>query len=301
METTENQAYREEEHLENGMRRPFESHIQSLHGRGIMSDPHYHEYIEILYGMEGEIRVFLDGKSYDFSTGDMILINSNEIHAVTSCSDSANQYLVVKFEPELLYTTNQTVFEARYLTPFTTTGHAHQKRFSAQELKDTFLPAALLEIYQEYQQREYGFELAIRADICQIFLWILRSWNREDNALDRGKMLNEHTISWLQQVFGYVQKNYQGKVSVEQAASVCGMSYHYFSRCFKKIMKKGFSEYVNFFRISQAEKLLMTSELNITEIAMEVGFSSSSYFIEQFRLYKGISPKRFRRELLSNS
>ncbi|MFR2464209.1 MAG: helix-turn-helix transcriptional regulator [Clostridia bacterium] len=63
-------------------------------------------------------------------------------------------------------------------------------------------------------------------------------------------------------------------------------------------MQKTFREYLNFVRISEAEKLLLNTDLNITEIAMEVGFSSSSYFIEQFKQLKSISPKRFRQRLL---
>jgi len=76
-------------------------------------------------------------------------------------------------------------------------------------------------------------------------------------------------------------------------ATLCNLSYSYFSRLFTKIMKRSFREYLNYIRILNAEKLLTTSELNITEIAMMVGFSTSSYFIQQFKHYKEISPKQY--------
>ena len=95
--------------------------------------------------------------------------------------------------------------------------------------------------------------------------------------------------------------HYQEDITAKDMASLCAVSYSYFSRFFKRAMQKTFREYVNVVRISEAEKLLLNTNLNITEIALEVGFSSSSYFIEQFKQIKSISPKRFRQRLLSTT
>jgi len=95
-----------------------------------------------------------------------------------------------------------------------------------------------------------------------------------------------------------VENNYYNDITSLDMASICNLSYSYFSRAFKKIMKKNFKEYLNYIRISKAEKLLSTSELNITEIALAVGFSTSSYFIQQFKQYKGISPKQFKNKYM---
>jgi AraC-like DNA-binding protein len=61
-------------------------------------------------------------------------------------------------------------------------------------------------------------------------------------------------------------------------------------------MGKTFTNYLNYIRITEAEKLLLTTDKSMTEIALEVGFSSSSYFIQQFRQYKDISPFQFRKK-----
>jgi YesN/AraC family two-component response regulator len=97
----------------------------------------------------------------------------------------------------------------------------------------------------------------------------------------------------LQIVFDYIENNYQNDITSLDMANLIHLSYSYFSRLFKKIMKRSFSDYLNYVRILKAEKLLTTSDLNITEIAMAVGFTTSSYFIQQFKQYKEISPKQF--------
>lgn len=288
--------YKEEKRQENGVPSPFHCHMQYQFGAGDMVDAHFHDYIEILYCLEGDIKVFLDGISYSFTVGDMILINSKEIHHVFADS-TENRYIVVKFEPEVLYATTQTIFEAKYLMPFTSNKSSHQKLFPKKDIHNTFIPSCLMDILKEYNEKEYGFELAIRSHICRIFLFILRNWNRHGANLTVNEQLDETTMSWLEKVFDYVSTHYHNQVSVLDAAELSNMSYHYFSRKFKRIMKKSFSEYLNFVRISEAEKLLMTTDLNITEIALEVGFSTSSYFIQQFKMYKSISPKRFRSNL----
>ena len=40
------------------------------------------------------------------------------------------------------------------------------------------------------------------------------------------------------------------------------------------------------------------TELNVTEIALQVGFSTSSYFIQQFKQVKNMSPKKFRKKFM---
>ena len=42
--------------------------------------------------------------------------------------------------------------------------------------------------------------------------------------------------------------------------------------------------------------MLVTTNLNVTEIATEAGFATTSYFIKQFKLQKNISPKQFQKK-----
>ena len=66
-------------------------------------------------------------------------------------------------------------------------------------------------------------------------------------------------------------------------------------------MNRSFNDYLNFVRITEAEKLLVSSDKTVTEIAYETGFSSSSYFIKIFERYKGMPPSAFRKKFLSKA
>jgi len=280
---------------------PFSCHSQENLGKGVMSDAHWHYYIEMLFSLSGSARVILNGVNYTLSKGDLVLINAREVHSVVS--DQLNEpvsYIVVKFDPEVLYTTKSTIFESKYVLPFTMTKASHQKVFTNIEIKDTPIPELVNDILQEFNTHNYGFELAIRTHICRIFLWILRNWQNKGLNFDASYALKEAEIILLQKVFDYLDENYQYDITAEAVSKMCNMSYSYFSRHFKEVIGKTFTDYLNYIRITEAEKLLLTTDLNITEIALKTGFSDSSYFIKQFKRFKNISPKQFKKLIVQS-
>ncbi len=271
----------------------FHTHIQEAVGRQTMVQAHMHNYIEIIYALSGKYQILLNNKNYSFCRGDMVLINSNEIHNIFSLDEGVNRYIVVKFEPEMLYTTAQSLFEMKYVMPFILSDSTHQKVFKREEIEKTVIPDLIQGINREYSDQQYGYELAVRANIYNLFLFILRRWNEQNVDLNIDEEINKDMMKRIQTVFDYIEENYQNDITASEMAQLCNLSYSYFSRLFTRIMKKNFREYLNYVRIIKSERLLTSSDLNITEIAMQVGFSSSSYYIQQFKLNKDISPKQY--------
>ncbi len=282
----------EKSYIENGLPLQFLCHLQ-YNKKNHSVSAHYHSYIEIIYSIEGSNEIFLNDARSTFSTGDLVLINSRDVHSIV-CGDGV--YLVLRFEPELLYGSPQSAIELKYVLPFVLNSFKHQTVFLKHELEKSVVPQRLFEIYEENKKKSYGYEIAVRTKINEIFLWFLRYWHKKNINIDLNLAAHEGAAKRLQDVFEYVSKNYGNDISAADMAELCSMSYSYFSRTFKKIMKKSFSEYLTYVRISEAEKLLITSDMNITEIAMQVGFSTTSYFIQQFKNIKLISPKQYRKK-----
>ena len=106
---------------------PFSCFITDGYGRKINIDPHWHYYIEMLYSIEGQAQVVLAGKRYALNQGDLALISAREVHSIYTEQDRDTRYIVVKFNPEVLYTTTRTIFESKYVLPFTMASSAYQK------------------------------------------------------------------------------------------------------------------------------------------------------------------------------
>ena len=101
----------------------------------------------------------------------------------------------------------------------------------------------------------------------------------------------------LEQIFQFIETHYQRKITVEEAAGVCRLSYAAFCRYFKKMTKLTFTGFLNHYRINQAKKLLLQDK-NVTETCFACGFESLSYFNRTFRKITGLNPLAFKQKFL---
>lgn len=272
---------------ENGL--PFSFHIQDTSVRGSCAQPHIQEYLEILYCHAGAHRVMLNGVVSQFNAGDLMVINPHVIHSVYSLGGPDNCYTVLKFDPNLVCSLSGFAAEQSYLLPFRSSGTPNQTLFSARELEHTDIPVICSEIKREFENKEYGYELALKIQAERLLLWVLRRW-KETAPLPVGKQSQK-----LNGILDYLWKHYDQKLQGTQVAAMFYISYSHLSCLIRSATGMSFVKYLNYIRMTQAKKLLITTDRSVTEIALDTGFSSSSYFIEQFREAEGMSPGKFRR------
>jgi YesN/AraC family two-component response regulator len=92
-----------------------------------------------------------------------------------------------------------------------------------------------------------------------------------------------------------IQKEYSEKLTLNYLASKIHINSAYLSRKFHEEVGMGFSEYLNEFRLKQAQKMLIESpELSISAISEKCGFNSQHYFSQIFRKMTGQSPRDYR-------
>lgn len=84
-------------------------------------------------------------------------------------------------------------------------------------------------------------------------------------------------------------------ISLEQVASIVGLSPSYFSFLFKRETGSGFLEYLTEVRIDRAKELLRTTHLTVARIAVESGYSDTKYFTRLFKRIAGVKPSEFRK------
>jgi len=92
----------------------------------------------------------------------------------------------------------------------------------------------------------------------------------------------------------YLRQNYKNNISYEALGEAINYNPTYISRCMKKVFHCTPLEYLKRFRIEKAKNLLINTDLPISVIAEEVGFSNISYFIKCFSEYEKLTPKAFR-------
>lgn len=92
----------------------------------------------------------------------------------------------------------------------------------------------------------------------------------------------------------YVMENFQGEISLDDVVDIVGLTKAAFCRYFKKVTGKTFFTYVKEYRIGHACKLLMETNLNVTEVSYKCGFNTISNFNKQFKTIMGTNPSTYR-------
>ncbi|MCF7567874.1 AraC family transcriptional regulator [Sabulilitoribacter arenilitoris] len=103
----------------------------------------------------------------------------------------------------------------------------------------------------------------------------------------------------LVEVYEYIIKNFKERITLNDVANIACMNPTAFSRVFKRVNRKTFSEYLNEVRVGYACKLLMEEKYNISEICFESGFNNISNFNRQFKKTTGYSPTNYIKRHLS--
>ena len=99
----------------------------------------------------------------------------------------------------------------------------------------------------------------------------------------------------LRPVVEYIHNNKHENIMLAQMAQLSHTSPSYLSRLFKKEMGKTFSDYVADFKMTVAKELLENTDLSVTDISNDLGFSDSGYFIKIFKKHEGVTPAIFRK------
>ena len=271
----------------------FSVHTDLPIGEISYTPPHIHMEIEVLYGLQGICEAIVGDRTYRFGVGDMVVTNSLENHALNTIGDGVHQYAVLKFDPEFIFSADDQAGVSYSL--YNLLRHPESKRFfSAEELADTEIPSLFLTSLEEDVSQAYGNELAIKNNVSRLFLWLLR--HQHTRFSDDNYALDLQTRKKIKKVLDHIHENYASPISGHEMAEMSHFSYPYFSRIFHLVTGKCFCEYINSLRVDYAKELLASSHWNVTEVALAVGFSTSSYFIQQFRRFTGETPSQFQRK-----
>lgn len=259
----------------------------------ITIDPHYHDYIELIYVLSGDLSVTVNKKIYSASSGDLLIVIPGEVHSFTR--KKGCKYVCIQADPAFIFAAILSNTDLRYVLPFVLSCYPDARLFKSSEIDSTDLPKLIHEVVNECMDKKNFYKLSVRANLSLIALWIFRRWDElRVNLKTASEKVNNSSINRIAPVLEKIDRDFKDNLTAENMAEVLDMSYSYFSRFFKATVGKTFSEYVSFVRINEAEHLLLTTDLSVAEIAAEVGFSNPSYFISQFRKQLHVTPKKFK-------
>ena len=97
----------------------------------------------------------------------------------------------------------------------------------------------------------------------------------------------------VRKVIAYIHQHYAEPIARREMAAYAGVSERHLDRCFQQDTGITPVSYLNRYRVQQAKKMLTQTSKSLTEIALAVGFSSSTHFGRVFRREVGQSPSAY--------
>ena len=257
---------------------------------------HFHSQIEFIYVVTGVMDLWINNQKHTIGPNTFVMIHPNEYHRIEHNAGIC-YYFAVRFEPSVLYTSKQSIEELKCIIPFCISPGNRQRIFKNAELNELMphgnLRSDIESLVNEWEKKPLGFMFQMRNRITSIFVAIIRAWEKQSpNSANNVSSDLTYAINYAQ---NYILNNCTN-VSEADLARECNISYSYFSRSFKKLMGMSFNQYVNHVRINEAQRLLVSSNISVTDVALSLGFSSSSHFIHTFKSVKGITPNQFKQQ-----
>jgi len=109
------------------------------------------------------------------------------------------------------------------------------------------------------------------------------------------RTMNERDGRRMDKVMRFILDNSTRQISLEEVAAQAFMSKEAFCRFFKLRTRRTFTQYVQQLRITEAKKLLLETDLSISQISFQVGFQTLSHFNKSFKGLTEMTPKDWRK------
>ena len=249
---------------------------------------HFHEDCEIVYVMQGAVRLRDGYYDYDLTAGDVVIVNDGEMHSITRIGEASNMVMMlhVDFEYFSKYYPNlrNSFFDTEYV--------------DSKESLDV-LRSILVRIILEMLQKGYGYEHKIIEAAHNLISYLQADFQSylvdEDNAESgRQSRRNKVMAGRLSRITKYMYENYDRKLTLNEIGEKEHLSIYYLSHVIKNATGLSFQDLLSFIRVEESEKLLLSTNKKIGTIASETGFSAVRYYIKHFEKWYHMTPQAYR-------
>ena len=246
---------------------------------------HWHDDLEFIVILEGEMSYDVNGQKFLLQTGEGIFVNSRSFHYGYSDAHTECFFLCILLSPQLL-SVNAYLVE-NCLNPLIQNTHFPHQKLSPAIRWQSLILQDLEKLYETNQDQIQPFTVLEKfARILQLLSENMDAFPEQDK--------NTEDILALTAMIGYVQKNYPNKIFLKDISSAGNCCKTKCTSLFQKYLSTSPMLYLSHYRLEKSIFLLRNTTMSITEIAYACGFSNTSYFCELFRERYGTSPGKYR-------
>lgn len=255
-----------------------------------ISPPHYHNSYEAHYFLKGDITFFIHDNNCRVKKGNLLFIDSYEIHHPIHSTEIEYEKILIMFKPSII------TLNPAYKTPDVFSllnGKFGGKRvLSIPEHMQQHLEAILGEMLKVRNNRSQ-YTLTYLHHYLSLFLTYVADYLESVDTIidDEASYIDKR----VKNIIAYINNNLERQLSLDEIAGCFNINKYYLCKIFKEQTGLSVIDFVNRKKIFTAERLISTNKQSITEIAMSMGFNNLTHFERTFKQITGTPPRSYRK------
>ena len=244
---------------------------------------HWHHTLQFMYVIKGELIVHISGSKHYLNAGDGIFINSNIIHEIAEQQPYTEYYC---WNVELPHISQYVEFEyVDYILQHTQ--HIPYIVLRQSETKYEDILSFIKNAGQTYDQQSTHYQLTILNYYYNCLKWL---YDYMGQHVNQQRYQFDYRIKHL---ITLMQQNYHHKITLTDLSEHIHMSKAETIKLFKKYVGYTPFSYLLNYRLEKSKEQLLLATYSVTEVAMNCGFATTSYFIKAFKAHYQETPKQF--------
>ena len=241
--------------------------------------PHWHYEIQIALVIAGTVCFRTPAGDALLREGEGLFINSGVLHEAFPADPNGGIYLSVNFSPSIIDGQSKSIIYNNYVSPILR-NPALQIIPLRDEPWQKEVCGLLRKLSVIYEVQDYGYEIETKAILCKVWQLICVNYKTQISNASKGMIGDWQRMKGIE---AYIQKNYMNRINLADIADAAHISRGECCRFFKRVVNTSPMDFLTDYRLQQSINLLTCTDMSVAEIALQTGFSSSSYYAECFR------------------
>lgn len=253
--------------------------------------PHRHDFFEVLYLSKGTGFHVIDGNKYEIKPPCVFFMSPGQAHKIEFSSDIEGFIFIFTAE---FYLINQTNQNRLIEFPFFFTIRQDNPPLLLSTLEGVLFLESLFQKGIAELKRGEKFSVELLRSILDLILTsssIL--YKTDENKLTKGK---GHIV--VKKFFQLVEEHYQQNLTVTEYADMLAITPNHLTQTVNQLTGKTSSQIIKSKQVLEIKRLLVHTNLSVTEIANRLNFPDQSYFTKFYKRETGISPLQYRTKSL---
>ena len=260
--------------------------IRNIHdllaGKDMVHELHRHDYFFILALKKGNGIHEIDFTPYKVSDNSIFFLRPGQVHQLNLKLGSTG-YLM-EFNPNFYYP-NDTA-SALMLRKASNKNHCQLDIKRVEKLIQI-----LNYIFQEYSDKQEGYQEVIKANLSIFFMEFIRNRGAINSVTNNNDLYQQERTDELLELF---RTHISTHKQASQYAEMLNLSSYQLNAITKITLGKNCSELINDYIILESKRFLLATTNQVNQIAYHLGYEDVSYFIRFFKKHTGFSPEAFR-------